>query len=111
MSCPLPPAQLGAVGFAIELLLEDVDVTTGARTAVNLSGATTLEIVLQDPDGTSTTYTATAPTPANGIVRYVTQNASELSKAGTWRAQANVVLASGFAGRSESVEFEVAANL
>jgi hypothetical protein len=50
-------ATVGQIGFRIILQLQDRDPLTGYKAAADISSATTKEIDLKRPDGTSKTYT------------------------------------------------------
>jgi hypothetical protein len=50
-------ATVGQIGFRIILQLQDRDPLTGYKSAADVSSATTKEIDLKRPDGTSKTYT------------------------------------------------------
>jgi hypothetical protein len=77
------------VGTAFELTITDAD------GVVNLSGATTLQIVFQPPLCDKITKTASLKTDgSDGVVRYVTQ-AGDLVGIGVWKCHARVVLPSG----------------
>jgi hypothetical protein len=55
-------ATVGQIGFRIILQLLDRDPITGYTSAANISAASTKEIDLQRPDGSTVTYTAGAVT-------------------------------------------------
>jgi hypothetical protein len=81
--------HLGDIGTVFEITLKDCD------TPVNVSTATTKQIIFQKPDKTNLTKTATFSTDgSDGKIRYVTV-ASDLSVKGTWKIQAKVVMPSG----------------
>ena len=78
--------------------------------AVDVSGATTKEIVFERPDGTSVTRDATFLTDGtDGIVEYQAVGGDH-DIAGPWRKQAHVTIASGD-WKSTIVGFPVAPNL
>lgn len=77
---------------------------------VDISGATTKQIIIQNPNGASTTYTASFMTDGtDGQLYYETQS-GELDIVGTWKCQAKVVL-SGGTYRSPVQSFRVNNNL
>lgn len=55
-------ATVGQIGFRIILQLQDRDPLTGYKSASDISAASTKEIDLKRPDGTSKTYTGGAVT-------------------------------------------------
>jgi hypothetical protein len=98
--------QAGATGMVITLTVQDED---GA--VVNLSTATTTEIVLKPPQGFAVTKTASIVSPAtDGKIRYVTE-AGVMNPPGKWKAQAHVALSGGSEYWSTIFEFTVGANL
>jgi hypothetical protein len=98
--------QAGATGLTITLTVQDE-----AGTAVNLTSATTTEIILKAPQGFAITKTASVVSPASdGKIRYVTE-AGVFSPPGKWRAQAHVILSGGSEYWSTIFEFQVGANL
>ena len=79
-------------------------------TAVDIGTATTKQIILQSPDGTTLTKTATLVTDgADGQMQYFTLS-GDLDAAGVWKIQARVVLPTG-EWRSSVEEFLVYENL
>jgi hypothetical protein len=98
--------QAGAVGMAITLTVRDQD-----EAIVDLTTATTTQILLKPPQGFAITKTATVVSPStSGQVRYVTE-AGVLGVPGRWKAQAFVVLAGGNEYYSTTIDFVVGANL
>ncbi|MEE9593247.1 MAG: hypothetical protein V3W28_06685 [Thermoplasmata archaeon] len=98
-------AQLDDVGTIIRLTITDT-----AGTAIDVSSATTQEIILRKPDGTVVTKTSVFTTDGtDGKIEYVTI-ADDLDAVGSWQAQANIVLPSE-AWRSAVASFRVRANL
>jgi hypothetical protein len=96
--------HVGDIGTLFTLTISD------AGTAVDLSSATTKEIVLQKPDGTTAHKAAAFVTSgADGKLKYTTV-ANDLDQAGAWLIQAHVVLSTG-EWRSEVDGFEVYGNL
>ena len=97
--------QANAVGLVITLAVKDE-----AGAALDLTTATTTQIILKPPQGYPITKTATVPSPAtDGKVRYVTE-AGVLGVPGKWRAQAFVAVG-GNEYYSTTIEFQVGANL
>ena len=101
--------HLGDVGtvFRITLYNKQCDGTTAI---LDVSGATTIQLVFKPPASASVTKTATFTTDGtDGQIEYTTI-ANDLSETGKWKLQAYVVLPSG-SWRSEIVEFTVYENL
>jgi len=98
--------QAGATGMVITLTVQDE-----AGVAVNLTTATTTEIILKPPQGFALTKTASVVSPAtDGKIRYVTES-GVINPPGKWKAQAHVVLSGGSEYWSTIFEFQVGANL
>ena len=97
--------HVGDVGTRLTVTLTD---ETGA--AVDVTGASLLEMRLRLPGGGTLTRGATTVTDgSDGQISYVTQ-AGDLSEAGEWELQAYVVLPGG-AWHSDVTRFDVLANL
>ena len=96
--------QQGAVGTTLQLeLLDD-----GA--VVDVSSATTKEIILEKPDGSTVTKTAAFVTDGtDGKIKYTTI-AGDLDQVGRWRIQGRIISSSGN-WPSEAGTFRVKANL
>lgn len=98
--------QAGAVGLAITLTVLD---QSGA--AVDLTGATTVQVILRPPQGFALTKTGSVVAPSTGgQVRYITE-AGVIGTPGKWKAQAFVALSGGAEYYSTTIEFTVGANL
>lgn len=98
-------AQKGDIGARITLtVMED-----GA--AKDVSGATTQQIIIKAPSGTTQTFTSSFVTDGtNGQIRYTTTDASELNEVGAWKIQARVA-GSGFDHKTQAGHFYVDDNL
>lgn len=80
------------------------------ETVVNISSATTLEVLFQKPDGTVDTKTGVFLTDGtDGTVQYVTVS-NDLNQTGTWKVQARVEFPTG-TWSSDIQKFKVYANL
>lgn len=78
--------QLYDVGTVFKVTVLDED-----GTAVDLSSATTKEIIFRDPTGAVTTQTASFfTTGTDGIITYTTQATTDIDVAGAWQLQAHV---------------------
>ena len=98
--------QVGSVGVPIELTIRDK--RTGEL--VDLTDATVLKMRLRGPQGATLERTATAPSPTNGVVRYVTV-AGDLQYHGRNQAQAFATFDDGSMFPSSIYEFDVGPNL
>lgn len=97
--------HVGDIGTVFEVTIMD------GATAVNISGATTKELIFQLPDKT-TKLTKTAVFKTDGVdgkLKYTTV-AGDLSVAGSWQLQAYIVLTTG-GWRSDIGPFTVFSNL
>ena len=82
--------HVGDIGTVFELTIYD------GSSVVDISSATTKQITLQTPTGTSTTYTAVfSGTGTDGKIKYTTTTALILSVAGMWKIQGVVVMPAG----------------
>ena len=96
--------HIGDIGTIFELTVMD------GASVVDVSTATTKEIVFRKPDGSTATKTAAFTTNgSDGKIRYTTV-ALDLSVAGDWAVQAHVVLPTG-EWRSDLSTFRVYPNL
>ena len=94
----------GDIGTILRLTVKD------GTDAIDLSAATTKEIVLRKPSGSMVTKDATFTTDgSDGQIQYTTV-ADDLDEAGIWRIQARVVLLGG-TWRTDIARFEVYENL
>ncbi len=92
------------IGTVFEVTLKDCD------TPIDISSATTQQIIFRKPDGTSVTKTAIfASDGTDGKLRYVTI-ADDLDQIGTWKIQAKVEIPSG-TWSSNIDKFKVYSNL
>jgi len=92
------------IGTIFEITVKD-----GAST-LNISGASTKQIIFKRPDKQTVTKSALFKTDGtNGILKYTTV-AGDLNQSGTWSLQVHLVLAAG-TWRSDITDFEVYANL
>ena len=92
------------IGTVFEVALMD------GSSIVNVSAATTKEIIFEKPDGSTLTKTAEFVTSgSDGKIDYTTV-AGDLDTIGRWKIQAYVVLAAG-SWKSDVAEFSVHDNL
>jgi len=96
--------HLGDIGTVFTVTLKEDD------TAVNVSTATTKQILFQDPSQSVTAKTAEFTTDGSDGKIYYTTVADDLDEAGTWQIQAKVIMPTG-TWRSNTEEFKVYPNL
>lgn len=97
--------QVGAVGAVITLTLTE----DGA--AVDLTNATTTEIILRGGQGSRLTRTATRSAPYSSGVLVYTTVAGDVAYAGKLRVQGHVEFSGGSEFWSSVIEFDVGPNL
>lgn len=96
--------RLGDVGTVFEATIKD------GSTVVDISGATTKQLIFKGPSGSSKTKEgAFTTTGTDGKLRYTTV-AGDLDQAGVWSLQAYVVMTLG-AWHSDIAQFTVHENL
>lgn len=97
--------QVGEWGFPIEIEITDQDCA-----AVDISTATTKQVIFTRPDKTQFTKVAAFTTSGvDGKIRYVVEDASIMNQAGQWYIQ-GVATQAGWSHPSSLEPFEVAAN-
>jgi hypothetical protein len=97
--------QVGIVGAQLE-----VEVLQNCTTALSILTATTKEITVKRPDGTSFTRSALFTTDGSDGLIYFLTIAGDISLAGTYYIQAYLELP-GWQGNSDIQEFEAQDNL
>ena len=81
---------VGDIGTIIELTIKDQDLAV-----VDISSASTLQILMKAPDGTVTTQTGVlSGDGTDGKMRYVTQ-AGDWTMHGVWEIQGRAVITAG----------------
>lgn len=96
--------HLSDIGTVFEVTIKDGSVV------VDVSGATTKQIIFQKPDGTKITKAAVFTTDGvNGKIEYVSVS-GDLDTVGTWQLQGRVVIAAGDF-HTDLSEFEVHENI
>ena len=97
--------HVGAVGVSIRPHIVDENGDT-----IDVSGASTKQVLLEDPDGNVAAKSADFVTDGtDGYIEYVTQ-ANDLDEAGWWRAQGYIVTGSK-SFKTQIERFEVKLNL
>lgn len=100
-------AYVGSIGFRITITCTDAD--TGS--ALDLTGATSTDVVMLSPAGVRRTLAATAlGDPTDGVLEYETV-AGDLYMPGTYLIQPQLVLATGEEPRCEPISFTVGRSL
>ena len=95
---------VGDIGTIVRMTIKELG------SVVDLSSATTKQLVFKKPSGTTVTKTAAFLTDGtDGIIEYTTQS-GDIDVAGNWKVQANLVLTS-WTGHTEAVSFRVVAAL
>ena len=100
--------RVGDIGTRFEL--EVTEKVNGVDTAVDISGATTYDVIIQRPDRTTVTRAGTFTTDGTEGKLYLDSISGDLSIAGTYYIQADIALPS-WVGKSSIGEFEVEDNL
>lgn len=101
--------HVGDIGTVFEITLQDCSVDPAIP--VDLTAATTIEIIFQKPPSTKVVKTGVVVNPpgTDGLIKY-TSVADDLDKNGTWKIQARVVFPTG-EWRSSVDEFIVHPNI
>lgn len=108
MSCSEQEVHYNDIGTVFEVTIKDC--VSGTSTVLDVSGATTLELVFKSPSGTSTTKTASLVTDGtDGKIKYTSVD-GDLNEVGTWRLQAKISIGGGVY-RSDVGTFKVYENL
>lgn len=96
--------HVGDIGTSFEVTLYDCDVI------VDVSGATTQEIVLLKPDESRVVKTTTFLSDGtDGVIRWLSQ-VDDLDQEGKWKLQGHIILPSG-EWWTDTDEFKVYPNL
>jgi len=96
------PKILGDTGTAYRATIKDQD-----GVVVDVSGATTKEIIFRSPAGVLLTKTATLFTDGtDGIIQYKTL-AGEINEVGTWEWEPHVIITAGNEWTGDPREFVV----
>jgi len=104
MACSTEEIHVGDIGTVFEITVKDCE------DIIDVSLATTQEVIFLKPDKTISTHTTEFQTTGvDGIVQYVTI-ADDLDLAGKWKIQFHVVLPTG-EWRSDIHTFKVYGNL
>ncbi len=96
------PHILGNVGTIFRATIKDQD-----NVIVNVSGATTKEIIFRSPTGVIKTFSAVfTNTGTDGKIQYKTV-ADDVDEVGTWEWNPRVVISAGNEWYSDPLEFVV----
>lgn len=96
--------QTGGTGLAIRLQIKE------GNSIVDLSTATVKNIIIEKPDATLVSGSATFVTDGTDGLIYYTSGSADFTQAGEYHAQAYIEMA-GFSGYSTPVDFAVYSNL
>ena len=97
--------QVDDIGTILELTIKD-----GTAFVLDLSTASTKEIIIKSPAGVASTHTASFTTDGtDGKIQYVTTS-GDVDEAGRWQIQGRIVMGGGDWKTSVS-NFQVAENL
>ena len=108
MACTEEEVHYNDIGTVILVTVNDC--VSGTSTVLDLSGASTLELILQSPSGSSTTKTAIFDTDGtDGKIKYLSVD-GDFNEVGTWRIQAKIAIGGGIF-RSDVGTFRVYENL
>jgi len=108
MSCSEQEIHYNDIGTVILVTVNDC--VSGTSTVLDLSTATTLELIFKSPSGTSTTKTASLFTDGtDGKITYLSVD-GDFNEIGTWRIQAKIAIGGGIF-RSDVGTFKVYENL
>lgn len=108
MACSEREVHYNDIGTVFLVTVNDC--VSGSSVALDLSSATSLQIIFKSPSGTSYTKTASFYTNGtDGKIVYITIN-GDLNEIGTWSIQAKVTIPTG-TFRSDIGTFKVYENL
>jgi len=108
MACSEEELHYNDIGTVMMITMTDC--VSGTPTVLDISGASSLEVILNSPSGISSTKTAVLDDDGtDGKMKYTTQ-AGDLNEVGTWRIQAKVSFGSS-TFRSNIKTFRVYENL
>jgi hypothetical protein len=102
--------QVGVVGAALQVAVEEWDNTLLQDVPVDISQAVTKEIIVQRPDGTTFTRSAVNTTNGTDGLMFIATIAGDITLEGTYYLQGRIAF-SGWDGKSTIGEFEVHDNL
>ena len=108
MSCSEEEVHYNDIGTDIIVTVNDC--VSGTATALDVSSASTLELILKSPSGTSSTKIASLNTDGtDGKIKYTSVD-GDFNEVGAWRIQAKIII-SGGTFRSDVGSFKVYENL
>jgi hypothetical protein len=93
------------IGTVLTTTLKD------GTSTVDISGATTKQIILGKPDGTSSIKTGSFTTDGTDGSMYYTTISGDLNQIGWWKIQGYIVSSAGSEWRSDIGNFEVHRNI
>lgn len=108
MSCTYEEVHYNDIGTIFRATINDC--INGTQTIIDLSAATTLQLIFKSPNGVVKTKNASLTTDGtDGQIQYTTVD-QDLDEVGNWKLQAYIVLPSG-SWRSDIGCFRVYENL
>lgn len=108
MSCSEEEVHYNDIGTIFLVTINDC--VSGVATILDVSSASTLELIFKSPSGIATTKNALLDTDGtDGKIKYTTID-GDLNEVGTWRIQANIGVGGGLY-RSDVGSFKVYENL
>lgn len=108
MSCSEQEIHYNDIGTVVLVTVKDC--VSGTSTVLDLSSATSLELIFKSPSGTSVTQTASLYTDGSDGKIYYTSVDGDFDEVGTWRIQCKIGIGGG-TFRSDVGTFKVYENL
>lgn len=100
----------GNLGTDFQYACQTTNATGDTNTVTDLSTATSISIILTDPNGVETVYPASAANPpgTDGIAHFITSTITSIwILSGKWMARARVLFNDGSQTDYNDVDFEV----
>jgi len=108
MSCSEQELHYNDIGTIFLVTVQDC--VSGTSTDMDVSAASTLEMIFKSPSGVSSTKSAVVDTDgSDGKIKYATVD-GDLNEVGTWQIQVKIVIGGG-TFRSNVGSFKVYENL
>ena len=108
MSCSEQEIHYNDIGTVILVTVNDC--VSGTPTVLDLSTASTLELIFKSPSGTATTQSASLYTDGTDGKIFYTSADGDFDEVGTWRIQCKIGIGGG-TFRSDVGTFKVYENL
>lgn len=108
MSCSEQEVHYNDIGTVFEVTVKDC--VSGTSTVLDVSGASSLELIFKSPSGVAATQTASLVTDGtDGKIKYTSVD-GDFAEVGTWRIQCKIGIGGG-TYRSDVGSFKVYENL